>query len=187
VCFCSGEDSVLRILVSTDNHLVCLSSPCCLRAMHFALIAAGLSLQLALSTMHAHSCISTPLPCVHALPAWFCTCHSSAVFSRHWAAFLCHAPSCGRVLLHLNSFPSLLPVAPRHLSACAAALCPFCPPAAAQGVWEKDEVRKDDSFVSFEEVFQIASDNRADFVLLGGDLFHDNKPSRKTIVSGGGA
>ncbi|EFN51895.1 hypothetical protein CHLNCDRAFT_139495 [Chlorella variabilis] len=38
------------------------------------------------------------------------------------------------------------------------------------GVWEKDEVRKDDSFISFEEVFQIAADNNADFVLLGGDL-----------------
>ncbi|KAL4422894.1 hypothetical protein ABPG75_009091 [Micractinium tetrahymenae] len=50
------------------------------------------------------------------------------------------------------------------------------------GVWEKDEVRKDDSFVSFEEVFEMAARNNADFVLLGGDLFHDNKPSRYTIV-----
>ncbi|KAI8472613.1 MAG: MRE11 eukaryotic DNA repair protein, partial [Monoraphidium minutum] len=41
------------------------------------------------------------------------------------------------------------------------------------GVWEKDEVRKDDSFVAFEEV---------DMLLLGGDLFHDNKPSRPTVV-----
>lgn len=55
-----------------------------------------------------------------------------------------------------------------------------------QGVWEKDEVRKDDSFVSFEEVFEIAARNNADFVLLGGDLFHDNKPSRYTIVSARG-
>ena len=27
---------------------------------------------------------------------------------------------------------------------------------AVQGVWEKDEIRKDDSFKSFEEVFEIA-------------------------------
>lgn len=46
-------------------------------------------------------------------------------------------------------------------------------------------MRKDDSFVSFEEVFEIAARNNADFVLLGGDLFHDNKPSRYTIVSRG--
>ncbi|PSC71365.1 Double-strand break repair MRE11 [Micractinium conductrix] len=50
------------------------------------------------------------------------------------------------------------------------------------GVWEKDEVRKDDSFLAFEEVFEIAEKHGADFVLLGGDLFHDNKPSRNTLV-----
>lgn len=47
---------------------------------------------------------------------------------------------------------------------------------------ERDPVRKDDSFDTFEEVFQIAVAHDADFVLLGGDLFHDNKPSRKTLV-----
>ena len=52
-----------------------------------------------------------------------------------------------------------------------------------QGVWEKDEVRKDDSFVALEEVFELAAKHGADFVLLGGDLFHDNKPSRQTVVS----
>lgn len=51
-----------------------------------------------------------------------------------------------------------------------------------QGVWEKDEIRHDDSFVTFEEVFEIAKEQDADLVLLGGDLFHDNKPSRKTLV-----
>ena len=51
-----------------------------------------------------------------------------------------------------------------------------------QGVWENDDVRKDDSFNSFEEIFEIAAQQNADLVLLGGDLFHDNKPSRQTIV-----
>ena len=51
-----------------------------------------------------------------------------------------------------------------------------------QGVWEKDPVRKDDSFVSFDEIFKIALERDVDFVLLGGDLFHDNKPSRNTLV-----
>jgi len=51
-----------------------------------------------------------------------------------------------------------------------------------QGVWENDEIRKDDSFVTFEEILQIAQQQAVDLVLLGGDLFHDNKPSRSTIV-----
>ncbi len=79
-----------------------------------------------------------------------------------------------------------------------------------QGVWEKDEIRKDDSFVTFEEIFDMATREKVcksfsvfmleikeelpkdpdshfinmqvDFVLLGGDLFHDNKPSRTTLV-----
>jgi double-strand break repair protein MRE11 len=50
-----------------------------------------------------------------------------------------------------------------------------------QGVWEKDEIRKDDSFNTFEEIFQIAVRLEVDLVLLGGDLFHDNKPSRTTL------
>eukprot|EP00884_Botryococcus_braunii_P018650 jgi/Botrbrau1/5469/Bobra.27_1s0019.2 len=49
------------------------------------------------------------------------------------------------------------------------------------GVWEKDEVRKDDSFNAFEEVLEIAREQQADLVLLGGDLFHDNNPSRATL------
>ena len=42
-------------------------------------------------------------------------------------------------------------------------------------------MRKDDSFVSFEEVMQKAVEMDVDMVLLGGDLFHDNKPSRATV------
>ena len=51
-----------------------------------------------------------------------------------------------------------------------------------QGVWEKDEFRKDDSFIAFEEILKLAQKEEVDLVLLGGDLFHDNKPSRSTIV-----
>jgi double-strand break repair protein MRE11 len=51
-----------------------------------------------------------------------------------------------------------------------------------QGVWEKDEERKHDSFRSFEEVLRLALEHDVDLLLLGGDLFHDNKPSRATIV-----
>ena len=50
-----------------------------------------------------------------------------------------------------------------------------------KGVWEKDQVRKDDSFVTFEEVFKVAKEMKVDFVLLGGDLFHDNKPSQPCL------
>lgn len=50
------------------------------------------------------------------------------------------------------------------------------------GAWEKDEIRKNDSFAAFDEVFRLATEHRADVVLLGGDLFHDNRPSRATVV-----
>ena len=49
------------------------------------------------------------------------------------------------------------------------------------GYCELDPVRKEDSFASFREMLQLARDNQVDFVLLGGDLFHDNKPSRATL------
>nr|GEW64949.1 double-strand break repair protein MRE11 [Tanacetum cinerariifolium] len=47
---------------------------------------------------------------------------------------------------------------------------------------EKDEVRRHDSFQAFEEICKIAEEKKVDFVLLGGDLFHENKPSRTTLV-----
>ncbi|ESW21624.1 hypothetical protein PHAVU_005G085700 [Phaseolus vulgaris] len=50
------------------------------------------------------------------------------------------------------------------------------------GYMEKDEVRRHDSFHAFEEICAIAERQRVDFVLLGGDLFHENKPSRSTLV-----
>ncbi|KAF9563764.1 Double-strand break repair protein mre11a [Mortierella alpina] len=66
------------------------------------------------------------------------------------------------------------------------------------GYLEKDPVRGNDSFEAFEEILEIASKSEAsvyalaeavsfkgrntvDMILLGGDLFHDNKPSRKTM------
>ncbi|PWA96700.1 DNA repair and meiosis protein (Mre11) [Artemisia annua] len=50
------------------------------------------------------------------------------------------------------------------------------------GYMEKDEVRRHDSFQAFEEICKIAEEKKVDFVLLGGDLFHENKPSRTTLV-----
>ncbi|KAA0702263.1 Double-strand break repair protein MRE11 [Triplophysa tibetana] len=49
------------------------------------------------------------------------------------------------------------------------------------GYLEKDAVRGNDTFVTFDEIMKYAMQNEVDFVLLGGDLFHDNKPSRKTM------
>lgn len=35
-----------------------------------------------------------------------------------------------------------------------------------------------------QEILQNAKNYHVDFILLGGDLFHDNKPSRRTIYRG---
>ncbi|RKO97175.1 hypothetical protein CXG81DRAFT_14986, partial [Caulochytrium protostelioides] len=51
------------------------------------------------------------------------------------------------------------------------------------GYLEKDPIRGEDSFRAFEEVLQIAAARDVDFVLLGGDLFHENKPSRRCLVT----
>eukprot|EP00201_Polytomella_parva_P022581 CAMPEP_0175045540 /NCGR_PEP_ID=MMETSP0052_2-20121109/4487_1 /TAXON_ID=51329 ORGANISM="Polytomella parva, Strain SAG 63-3" /NCGR_SAMPLE_ID=MMETSP0052_2 /ASSEMBLY_ACC=CAM_ASM_000194 /LENGTH=278 /DNA_ID=CAMNT_0016309097 /DNA_START=87 /DNA_END=919 /DNA_ORIENTATION=+ len=48
--------------------------------------------------------------------------------------------------------------------------------------WERDEIRRDDSFRTFDEVLTLARQLDVDLVLLGGDLFHDSRPSRSTIV-----
>ncbi|GAB2284579.1 meiotic recombination [Dionaea muscipula] len=50
------------------------------------------------------------------------------------------------------------------------------------GYLEKDEIRRHDSFEAFEEICSIAEQNEVDLILLGGDLFHENKPSRSTLV-----
>lgn len=49
------------------------------------------------------------------------------------------------------------------------------------GYAERDPVRGNDSFDSFREVMEIAKEEDVDMVLLAGDLFHDNKPSRKSM------
>ncbi|KYQ93419.1 DNA repair exonuclease [Tieghemostelium lacteum] len=49
------------------------------------------------------------------------------------------------------------------------------------GYLEKDPIRGEDSFNSFEEILQYAHQLKVDMVLLGGDLFHDNKPSRSCL------
>ena len=49
------------------------------------------------------------------------------------------------------------------------------------GYMEKDPVRGNDSIIAFEEILEIGQKNNVDFILLGGDLFHENKPSRKIL------
>lgn len=49
------------------------------------------------------------------------------------------------------------------------------------GYGEKDAIRGNDSLVAFEEILDNAKKNDVDFILLGGDLFHENKPSRKIL------
>ncbi|XP_069562547.1 double-strand break repair protein MRE11 [Brachyistius frenatus] len=49
------------------------------------------------------------------------------------------------------------------------------------GYLEKDAIRGNDSFNTLDEILKCAKTNQVDFILLGGDLFHDNKPSRKCL------
>lgn len=49
------------------------------------------------------------------------------------------------------------------------------------GYAEKDVLRANDSFSTFEEILRIAKERQVDCMLLGGDLFHENKPSRRTL------
>lgn len=51
------------------------------------------------------------------------------------------------------------------------------------GFMEKDAIRGNDTFVTFDEILRLALEKEVDFILLGGDLFHENKPSRKTLHS----
>lgn len=51
------------------------------------------------------------------------------------------------------------------------------------GYAERDAIRGDDSWKSFHEVMCLAKEKDVDMVLLAGDLFHDNKPSRKAMFN----
>ncbi len=44
-------------------------------------------------------------------------------------------------------------------------------------------MRGRDALVTFEEMLNVAVARRVDFVLHGGDLFHDNKPSRTALYA----
>ena len=51
------------------------------------------------------------------------------------------------------------------------------------GFAERDPRRGDDSFTTFEEVLRAArTEHDVDLMLLGGDLFHENKPSLGCLV-----
>ena len=50
------------------------------------------------------------------------------------------------------------------------------------GYAEKDPERGVDSFNSFDELLGIGEKEEVDMVLLGGDLFHENKPSRQAEI-----
>ncbi|SAM09228.1 hypothetical protein [Absidia glauca] len=49
------------------------------------------------------------------------------------------------------------------------------------GYLEDDPVRGQDSFATFEEILKLAQHHEVDFILLGGDLFHHNRPSRTCL------
>lgn len=45
------------------------------------------------------------------------------------------------------------------------------------GYKQDDLLRRKDSFMAFAEALQVAREKNVDFILLGGDLFHVNRPS----------
>lgn len=49
------------------------------------------------------------------------------------------------------------------------------------GYLEKDAIRGNDTYNTLDEILKCAKTNQVDFILLGGDLFHDNKPSRRCL------
>lgn len=49
------------------------------------------------------------------------------------------------------------------------------------GYGERDPERGNDSWNTFDEIMTLARERDVDMVLLAGDLFHDNKPSRKAM------
>lgn len=49
------------------------------------------------------------------------------------------------------------------------------------GFKDGDEILKEDSINTFEEILQIAKNNEVDCMLHAGDLFDENRPSRSTF------
>ncbi|PPQ77954.1 hypothetical protein CVT25_015429 [Psilocybe cyanescens] len=49
------------------------------------------------------------------------------------------------------------------------------------GYMERDPIRGQDSINTFKEILELAVKHDVDFVLLAGDLFHENKPSRDCL------
>ena len=49
------------------------------------------------------------------------------------------------------------------------------------GFNERDATRGDDSWKTFHEIMCLAKQQDVDMVLLAGDLFHENQPSRKSM------
>jgi double-strand break repair protein MRE11 len=51
------------------------------------------------------------------------------------------------------------------------------------GYMDTDPIRGNDSINTFEEILQLAQSNDVDLILLAGDLYHHNNPSRKTLFA----
>ncbi|KAL3228597.1 Double-strand break repair protein MRE11 [Nakaseomyces bracarensis] len=49
------------------------------------------------------------------------------------------------------------------------------------GYNENDPITGDDSWKTFHEIMMLAKDNNVDMILQSGDLFHVNKPSKKSL------
>ncbi|XP_075997783.1 double-strand break repair protein MRE11 [Genypterus blacodes] len=49
------------------------------------------------------------------------------------------------------------------------------------GYLEKDAIRGSDTYNTLNEILKCAKTNQVDFILLGGDLFHENKPTRRCL------
>lgn len=49
------------------------------------------------------------------------------------------------------------------------------------GAFENDPIRGDDAWKTFDEITTIAKDKDVDMIIQGGDLFHINKPTKKSM------